>query len=559
MAFKAEQRKVSDLLTGSILEIPRNQRRYVWKEDNWNDLLDDLKFAIETNENSEKKVVHFIGSIVLKEESAVHGINHFTIIDGQQRTFTLLLFLTAIMLLFKERRMENDFRGNSKLLIATDLKNQSFCILNSDFYLSLSKIVLNVCDWDNHSNLNEIIKNHVKNKTLERPIVHCISYFYNELKQYTDDYILTIRDALIETNFVEIIATTEEDSYTIFEILNARGQELEDHDLLKNYIMRYIQPQEQTKIDEVKIRWTDEIDKGLGSNIRKFFKHYVTHKYSTTKKNKVYKTILRGNPKKDVNSLFDDILKKVDYYKTILKPIAEGEEHNCSSFEYQIFSFFIKKKAEQFRPMFLSLMHQRDLNILDEDKYLETLNYLFLFFVCYNIIGEEKSNKLEDPIYKYSPILENNFSTDTLNIFIKSLNKRLPNKDAFINLFRNVGWSNHTAFYNDSNKKERVKIVLEILEKKKSGRDLTDYTLEHILPDSDGEENAQIGNILPLEEALNGRCKNKPINEKIPIYKESNFAITRGFATRYENDPKAFNPVQRTKYLAELIYGYIVI
>ncbi|MBQ6071337.1 MAG: DUF262 domain-containing protein [Bacteroidales bacterium] len=363
MAFKAQERKVSDLLTGSILEIPRNQRRYVWKEEHWNDLLDDLKFAIATNDSTKK---HFIGSIVLKEEGTVNGINHFTIIDGQQRTFTLLLFLTAIMVLFKERKMENDFRGNSKLLIATDLKNKSYCILNSDFYLSLSKIVLKICDWENHSSLNDIIKDDVKNKKIEKPLTNCIIYYYNALKEHSDDYILTIRDALIETSFVEIIATTEEDSYTIFEILNARGQDLEDHELLKNYIMRYIRPQEQTKIDEVKIRWTDDIDKGLGSSIKKFFKHYTTHKYSTTKKDSVYKTIQRGTPNKDVNTLFEDILKKADYYKTILKPVAEGEESNCSLMEHQIFSFFINKKAEQFRPMFLSLMHQRNLNNMDK-------------------------------------------------------------------------------------------------------------------------------------------------------------------------------------------------
>lgn len=555
MAFKAQQRKVSDLLTGSILEIPRNQRRYVWKEEHWNDLLDDLKFAIATNDKTKK---HFIGSIVLKEEGSINGINHFTIIDGQQRTFTLILFLAAIMQLFKEREMEDDFRGNSKLLIATDLKNQSSCILNSDYYLSLSKIVKRVCDWTSKKSLNEQIRDNLKDKKTERNIIDCIMFYYSNLKEQSNEEILTIRDALIETNFVEIIATTEEDSYTIFEILNARGQDLDDHELLKNYIMRYIRPQEQTKIDEVKLSWTSDIDKGLGRNVRKFFKHYTTHKYSTTKKVDIYKTIHKGTPNKDVNTLFEDILLKSKYYRTILKPIATGEDSNCSPEECQIFTFFIKKKAEQFRPVFLSLMHQKELNVLDDNKYLETLNFLYLFFVCYNIIGEEKSNKLEDPIYKYSPLLENDFSSENLDSFISSLNKRLPNRDVFSNVFKNVGWSNHTAFYHDSNNKDRVRLVIEILEKNKSGQDIEEYTLEHILPDSEGEENAQIGNILPLEENLNKRCENLPLNEKIPIYKESNFSITRGFATRYENNPNDFDPQKRTKYLAGIIYGFIV-
>ncbi|MDM8287634.1 DUF1524 domain-containing protein, partial [Phocaeicola plebeius] len=158
----------------------------------------------------------------------------------------------------------------------------------------------------------------------------------------------------------------------------------------------------------------------------------------------------------------------------------------------------------------------------------------------------------------YSPLIENEFTESVIDQFTESLNKRLPNKDAFINIFKNVGWSNHTAFYKDSKNKERVKIVLEILEKEKSGIELPeDYTLEHILPDSEGEENALIGNIIPLEKPLNERCKNKSLVEKIPIYKESNFAIARGFAIRYENNIDNFTPQKRTQAIAESIYKFI--
>lgn len=554
MAFRAQQRKVCDLLTGSILEIPRNQRRYVWKDSNWQDLLDDLDFSTSLDDKAKD---HFIGSIVLKEEKSINGINHFTIIDGQQRTFTLILFLSSIMQIFKERKMEDDFKGNSKLLISTDLKNQSSCILNSDYYLSLSKIILEICNWENTHSLNDVLKVSTASKKVDKPIINCISFYYNILKNRSDDEIITVRNALINTNFVEIIATTEEDSYTIFEILNARGQVLEDHELLKNYIMRYILPQEQTKIDQVKISWSDDIDKGLGRNVKKFFKHYTTHKYSTSTKDSIYKTIQRGTPDKDVNILFEDILQKAEYYKIILKPISEGEYCNCTAEENEIFSFFIKKKAEQFRPVILSLMHQKELSEIMNDEYIKILKYLQLFFICYNIIGEEKSNKLEDPIYKYSPLLENSFSKEIFGDFIISLNKRLPNEDIFTRKLMTVGWSNHTPFYSDSKNKDRVKIVLEVLEQNTSLRDLDDYTLEHILPDSANQDNWIIGNILPLEENLNCSCKAKSLQEKIPFYKKSNFAITREFAERYENKTDEFNPQKRTKYMAEKIYKYI--
>ena len=95
MAFSAIQKSISDMLSNSIYEIPRNQRRYVWRTNNWLDLWNDLLFIIDTNKTDEEKKKHFIGSIVLKEEGKVDGINHYTIIDGQQRTITILLFLSA--------------------------------------------------------------------------------------------------------------------------------------------------------------------------------------------------------------------------------------------------------------------------------------------------------------------------------------------------------------------------------------------------------------------------------------------------------------------------------
>lgn len=52
-----------------------------------------------------------------------------------------------------------------------------------------------------------------------------------------------MRDAVENISFINIVSSSEEDSYTIFEILNARGTSLEDYELLKNYIMRYIQPE----------------------------------------------------------------------------------------------------------------------------------------------------------------------------------------------------------------------------------------------------------------------------------------------------------------------------
>lgn len=553
MAFKTLQKSISGMLSNAVFEIPRNQRRYVWKTNHWQDLWDDLSFVID-NEEVNNGRNHFIGSIVLKEEETIEGVNHYTLIDGQQRTITIVLFLCAIMQSFKERGMADDFQGNKKMLLVTDLKNKSACVLASDFHKAIKKIVELICNIEDKDDLSKIISQSIINKTIDKQIGECVKFYYGRLKEFSNERVLQVRDALINTQYIEIIATTEEDSYTIFEILNARGQVLEDHELLKNYIMRYIRPQSQEKVDEVKEQWAN-MDKDFGPTIKKFFKHYASHKYKATPKESIYKVILEGTKKsKDINALFDDIVLKTKYYHLILKTDQESLE-----VEKKVFPFFVKKKAEQFRPIILSLMHQREMGKISNEEYIDIINFIYAFYVCYNIIGEERSNKLEDPIYKYAPILENEYSAAALTDFKDSLAKRLPSKAAFTDIFKNVGWSNHTLFYRDEKNKDRVKIVLELLELHIGKRELDEnYTIEHILPDSQSEDNAMIGNLLPLEKRLNDQCKDKQLKDKIPFYKRFNYAITRGFAEWCEKNNYAFTPASRNDYLAGLLYDVIL-
>lgn len=160
-------------------------------------------------------------------------------------------------------------------------------------------------------------------------------------------------------------------------------------------------------------------------------------------------------------------------------------------------------------------MHQyRDENITKE-KYHSTLKFLYTFFVCYKIIGEENSNKLSDTVYKYAYQIETDFSIEKIDECIASLRDKLPTLPSFTNSFKNIGYSNHWGLYSDSKSKERCKLILELIEQYISGREVNmDVTIEHILPDSQSVDNSQIGNLFLLEERLNRRCKDKPLAEK---------------------------------------------
>ena len=62
MSFDAHEQRVMDLFNRKVYYVPRNQRRYVWNKDNWQELFDDIRAVVDGRISS-----HFIGSLVTIE------------------------------------------------------------------------------------------------------------------------------------------------------------------------------------------------------------------------------------------------------------------------------------------------------------------------------------------------------------------------------------------------------------------------------------------------------------------------------------------------------------
>lgn len=160
-------------------------------------------------------------------------------------------------------------------------------------------------------------------------------------------------------------------------------------------------------------------------------------------------------------------------------------------------------------------------------------------------------------MFKYARMLEDSYSDELLQEFANNLKRKIPSYEWFLNAFKNVGWSNRYDLYKGEKNKTRVQIILEVIELFISqAHNAHDFTVEHILPDSDGITNAQIGNLIPLEDALNRSCANKSLTAKCDFYEKSSFTSARGIATRFREKP--FDPSKRTEYLAKLMYNNIL-
>ena len=562
MSFDAHEEKVMGLFNRKVYNVPRNQRRYVWNKDNWQELFDDVMAVVNGVFPS-----HFIGSIVLKTDPMNNGLPHYSLIDGQQRTITLTIFLTSIMFWMKKFGMDNDFNGTLPYVIAKDDKNNDIVMVTAENNASLENIITAIIDLSGEAikkaTVTSIVEGNILNKS-DKNIGDAFKFFMNAISDTYDrlgkdsQILIKLRNAVRDISFVNITATTEEDSYTIFEILNARGLDLEDHELLKNYIMRYIQP-EATR-DKAKAEW-NRIELALGhSNLKKFVRHYTTHRYGEYRSKSDtsdYKIIQDRNKGKDTSILLADLERKSTYYLKLVAPNKDGENPNCSGVEYRIYSFFKKKRQEQMRPVLLSLIAHYTEGTLPQELYEDTIEFLYNYYVCYNIIGEENSNRLTDIVNKYAGKINRDCSEATIRQFIDELRRKLPSESMFINYFKNVGWSHHDSIYDGEKNKTRVQTVLEVFERYYNhGYCADNFTIEHVLPDSSNNENGQIGNLLPLEEHLNKRCEDKNLTEKLIILAESSYFTTRMFCSRFSKTE--FQPEKRTEYMAKEFYRKIL-
>ena len=209
------------------------------------------------------------------------------------------------------------------------------------------------------------------------------------------------------------------------------------------------------------------------------------------------------------------------------------------------------------RPVLLSLITKLSEGQMSLEIYERTISFLYCFYVCYNIIGEENSNRLTDTVNKYAVMINKDCSEKVIDSFIEELRKKLPSEKLFINAFKNVGWSHHNSIYEGEKNKTRVQTVLEILERYNNNGGCADnFTIEHVLPDGIDSANGQIGNLIPLEQNLNEMCKTRHLEEKLIIYKDSSYVSARMFGKRFQD--KEFDPEKRSEYLAMLFYEKIL-
>ena len=213
---------VRELLSDSRLHLPGYQRPYKWTGKNIRQLFADLVAHKE-------KPAYRLGTIVFHKEGERRNI-----VDGQQRTVSLMLTILALDQLSKNRLQRADLQAQLGALAAM--------AYDLTFTSDLSKKNIR----ENYREIQQIVRRPGFNE-------EWIDFLFNRCQ------------------FVAFTLGDISEAFQFFDSQNSRGRDLEPHDLLKAYHLREFNDSDESTKARTVAHWEKSDTETLSS----LFAHYL--------------------------------------------------------------------------------------------------------------------------------------------------------------------------------------------------------------------------------------------------------------------------------------------
>ncbi|MBU3217531.1 DUF262 domain-containing HNH endonuclease family protein [Clostridium estertheticum] len=226
-----------EFLQGRLFEIPEYQRAYSWTSKQRKDLFNDIKKLYSYPDFDEGTRNHFLATVVCcnkkrKEKYGTEIFEIFDIVDGQQRITTLIILLKAI---------------HKKLLDLNDAKFKKEIIKLDDIFVkdSDNRLILIQNNHDSSLILRDYLLSgkEADRKKIKTKAEYNLLYAFSECQKFVEEWCENddILELLILIKyrlcFVFHELQNESTVYTVFEVLNSRGLEVDWLDKCKSMLM----------------------------------------------------------------------------------------------------------------------------------------------------------------------------------------------------------------------------------------------------------------------------------------------------------------------------------
>ena len=352
---------------------------------------------------------------------------------------------------------------------------------------------------------------------------------------------------------VSIEVDEEEDAYTVFEAVNAKGAKLTLADILKNMIFRKLRP-EAGEDDLAQEKW-DRILHNLepiGFNMSKFIRYHWLSKFEFLPESKLYDAIKRKLEIEKsmtwlefLENLEDDSRRMKKLFDSDPIHFSEVSSGNRISSSLQAIS---SMNVSQCYVVLLSMFR----NISLKKKWVREYEFLEKFCFNYHAIGKQQAVRVEKRYSEYAVEIENIGYSDASDreksVMLETALRRMHDEltklcndfvsqEHFLNRF-----SEELKYSPSGKKKQLLKYVLLKINAKISGGtgemtiDPFNTNIEHILPQKPAQWGLDpiqvedyvdnIGNLTILSKKLNSSIGNKPLGEKLAELEKSEIALT---------------------------------
>ncbi|GAA7390190.1 DUF262 and DUF1524 domain-containing protein [Helicobacter pylori] len=372
--MKADAMKLLDFISKSQEKqfvIPIYQRVYSWEKEQCKQLWDDI---IKTGGNDQIEG-HFIGSIVFVHDGIyTTSHNELLIIDGQQRLTTITLLFIALRDHLSD---EDEF-----LEKFSRQKIQNRYLINSDEKGDKRfKLILSESDKDTLLSLIDRSKRKPSEPSLK--IMENFKLFEEWIRKNTDK-LETIFKGLDKLMVVEISLERGKDNpQLIFESMNSTGKDLTQTDLIRNYILMGLEPEEQKIFYEEYWRAMEEDFKQNETLFNQFVRHYLTIKTREIPNiNKVYEAFkdYRQKERIAIEDLLKDLQKYCGYFCQIVFKKEADKDLN------KALGFLVDLEMDVVYPLLLELYSDYSDGVLSKQDFIPIIylieSYLVRRVVC---------------------------------------------------------------------------------------------------------------------------------------------------------------------------------
>lgn len=507
--------------------IPKYQRNYSWTREHWNDLWDDI---VELEEFDDKQ--HYMGPIVLKEKESSKEVE---IIDGQQRFCSLTIIVLATISLLKDWSNANIDKDSNEDYIK-ELKE--IYIGKEGRLTPKRKLFLNKYDdpfyvtkliemYEEEPNSRDLLPSHILLK-------ECFKYFKKQLNdkfqsKNGEEMVKFIHDTVMSNlSFIVIYVTSSDNAYTIFETLNARGLELSNTDLLKNYLFSLVKD-DATDLNYIESRWDAIIDIIGFKFLPNFMRYYwVSHKKHVTDA-KLFKDIKNNSSlrtSEQIKIFFNQLEEAAKIYDALsdVDNIIWRDKPECCEYIEEL--KILDNKA--FKILAMSVYEKMPTEIC---KLLQLCSVIsFRYF-----ISEKNPNEIEKTYSDIAIKVSNGEITRFSRI--KELLKELYIKD---DVFEHNFAKCTIKSKNNKTKIKHLLIKIESYIEEKDIANSSKLSIEHILPENSSspvwneafDNNTKdyiyrLGNYSIITNTDNRKCAAKDFEAKKNIYKDSRYKLSK--------------------------------